>query len=89
MAFNNPPMKPPPRSMAHRKAMDHFAVPKQHSSEIQHELRLERDAVDANTAKLRALRLAKQESDREAAALVAAAAPPPKAKKPRKKMIIG
>jgi len=48
-----------------------------------------RDAVDANTAKLKALRLVKEEADREAAALAAANAPPPKAKKPRTKFILG
>lgn len=84
MAFNNP-MNPPPRNAAHRKAMDQFAVPDRPSSVIQRELRLERAAVDANTAKLRALRLAKEETDREAAALTAANVPPAKARKPRNK----
>ena len=28
----------PPRSMAHRKAMEQFAVPKRPSAQIQHEL---------------------------------------------------
>ena len=88
MAFHNP-MSPPPRTVALRKAMDQFAVPHQPSSVIQRELRLERAAVDANTAKLRALRLAKEETDREAAVLAAANAPPPKPKKPRKKFING
>jgi hypothetical protein len=68
--------------------MDQFAVPNRPSSEIQRELRLARAAVDANTAKLRALRLAKEQSDREAAALAAANAPP-KPKKPGKKAIVG
>jgi hypothetical protein len=64
--------------------MDQFAIPKQPGSEIQRELRLAREAVDVKTAKLRALRLAKEEADREAAALAAAAAPPPKAKRVKK-----
>jgi hypothetical protein len=88
MAFQDP-MKPPARGAAHRKAMDQFAVPNRPSSEIQRELRLERAAVDANTAKLRALRLAKEASDREAATLAAANAPPPKAKKSRNKAVVG
>ncbi len=83
MAFHNP-NNPPARNAAHRKAMDQFAVPRQPSSQIQHELAQARKAVDANTAKLRALRLAKEETDRESAALAAANAPPPKARKPRK-----
>jgi len=77
MAYNNP-MNPPPRTGARRKAMDQFAVPNRPSAVIQRELRLEREAVDANTAKLRA-----------AAALAAANAPPPKPKKPRKKTPTG
>lgn len=83
MAFHSP-SDPPARNAAHRKAMDQFAVPRQPSSQIQHELALERKAVDANTAKLRALRLAKEETDREAAVLAAANAPPSRARKPRK-----
>jgi len=83
MAFHNP-NNPPARNAAHRKAMDQFAVPRQPSSVIQHELATARKAVDANTAKLRALRLARDETDAQAAALAAANAPPPKPKKPRK-----
>ncbi|MEI9995796.1 MAG: hypothetical protein WDM91_14465 [Rhizomicrobium sp.] len=90
MAFHDP-RNPPPRSREgiRRKAMDQFAVPRQPGGTIQRELALERVAADANTAKLRALRLAKEESDREAAALAAANAPPPKPKKPRKTFILG
>ena len=79
MAYHNP-QNPPARNAAHRKAMDQFAVPRQPSSVIQQELAQARKAADANTAKLRALRLARD----EAAALAAANAPPPKPKKPRK-----
>ena len=85
MAAYHNPLSPPARASAHRKAMDQFAVPRQASSTIQHELAQERKAADANTAKLRALRLAKEESDAQAAAL----APPPKAKKPRKTALPG
>jgi hypothetical protein len=88
MAFNDP-TSPPPRSIAHRKAMDQFVVPDRPSAVIQRELRLERAAVDANTAKLRALRLAKEEADREAATLAAANAPPAKVRKPRNKTAAG
>ena len=89
MAAYHNPLSPPSRIAAHRKAMDQFVVPRQPSAIIQHELAQERKAADANTAKLRALRLAKEETDREAAALAALNAPPPKAKKPRKKVVLG
>jgi len=85
MAFHNP-LSPPSRAAAHRKAMDQFAVPRQASSVIQQELTQARKAADDNTAKLRALRLARDETDREAAALAAANAPP-KAKRVRKKAV--
>lgn len=87
MSFD--PRNTPPRNMAQRKAMDQFAVPNRPSAVIQRELRLEREAADANTAKLRALRLARDEDARQAAALAAANAPPPKPKNPRKKTITG
>jgi hypothetical protein len=66
MAFHRP--SPPPPSMMHRKMMDHFAKPRQPSARIQHELAQARKAVDANTAKLRELRLARDAAEREAAA---------------------
>ena len=88
MAFHNP-LSPPARESARRKAMDQFAVPKKAGAAIAHELSLERDAVDANTAKLKALRLAKETADLETARLAAENAPPPKPKKPRKKFILG
>ncbi len=87
MAFHNP-LSPPSRAAAHRKAMDQFAVPRQASSVIQQELTQARKAADDNTAKLRALRLARDETDREAAALAAANAPP-KTKRARKKAVPG
>ncbi len=89
MAAYHNPINPPARNAAHRKAMDQFAVPRRPSSTIQTELAQERKAADANTAKLRALRLEKEATDREAAALAAANAPPPKAKKPRRKTVVG
>jgi len=77
----------PPRSMAHRKAMEQFAVPRQPSAQIQHELAQARKAVDVNTARLRELRLAKEAAD---AAHLLANPPPPKAvRKPRKPAVTG
>ena len=87
MSFD--PKNVPLRNTASRKAMDQFAVPNRPSAAIQRELRLEREAVDAKTAKLRALRLARDEKTREAAALAAANGPPPKPKKPRKTIVTG
>jgi hypothetical protein len=81
MAFYDP-SSTPQRTPAQRKAMDQFAVPRQGSATIQHELAQERKAADANTAKLRALRLAKEETDR---AYALANPPAPKTRKPRKK----
>lgn len=85
MAFHDP-ANPPPRSVAFRKAMDQFAVPRQPSAQIQHELSLARKAVDANTARLRGLRLAKEEADRAEAL---ANPPPVKVRKPRKPIAAG
>jgi hypothetical protein len=87
MSFD--PKNVPLRNSASRKAMDQFAVPNRPSAAIQRELRLEREAVDAKTAKLRALRLARDEKALEAAALAAANGPPPKLKKLRKTIITG
>jgi hypothetical protein len=89
MTYHNP-LSPPPRGRdgIRRKAMDQFSTPRQGST-VQHDLAVERDAVEANTAKLRAMRLEKEEIDREAARLAALDAPPPKAKKPRTKFILG
>jgi hypothetical protein len=87
MSFD--PKNVPLRNTASRKAMDQFAVPNRPSAAIQRELRLEREAVDAKTAKLRALRLARDEKALEAAALAAANCPPPKPKKPRKTIVTG
>lgn len=87
MSFD--PKNVPPRNMAHRKAMEQFAIPNRPSSVIRHELRLEREAADANTAKLRAARLARDAEAQQAAMLTAATAPPPKRGKLRKAPVIG
>jgi hypothetical protein len=66
---------------ARKRAQTHFAASEKRDSLVKQMIAGERAALDAKTAKLRALRLAKEESDRQAALL----APPPeaKAKKPR------
>jgi hypothetical protein len=85
------PLSPPPRDRdgARRKAQNHFAVREQRDSAITLEIDRERAANDAKTVKLRALRLAKEELDAEAARVAAIGAPPPKPKKPRRKFVLG
>lgn len=85
------PLSPPPRDRdgARKKAQNHFVVREQRDSAIRQEINRERAATDAKTEKLRALRLAKEDADREAARLAALNAPVPKPKKPRKKFVMG
>ncbi len=79
--FQRPGISPPPRDRdgARRKALSHFAVAEQRDTEVRKEIVKARDAVDAKTAQLRALRLAKEEADRAAGEI--APAPKPRAKK--------
>jgi len=79
--FQRPGISTPPRDRdgARRKALSHFAVAELRDTEVRKEITKERAAVDAKTAKLRALRLAKEEADRLEAE--AAPAPKPRAKK--------
>lgn len=65
------------RENARKRAQTHFTVTEQRDSTVKQMLAAETAARDANTAKLRALRLAKEEADREAARN----APPVAAKK--------
>jgi len=85
------PLSPPPRDRdgARRKAQNHFVVREQRDSAVKLEINRVRAATDAKTDKLRALRLAKEETDRETARLAALDAPPAKPKKPRKKFVLG
>lgn len=59
------------------------------NANLQYDLDTAREAVEAQTAKLRVMRMMKEANDRAAARLAALTAPPPKAKKPRKKFILG
>ena len=68
------------RDAARKRAMNHFAASEQRESLVKQMIAAERAAVDAKSAKLRALRLAKEEADR-----AAAAANPPAAPKKRKR----
>jgi hypothetical protein len=76
------PLSPPPRDRdgARKKAQNYFLVREQRDSAIRQEINRERAATDAKTEKLRALRLAKEETDRAAAKLVAIDAPAAKPK---------
>jgi len=81
------PLSPPPRDRdgARRRAQNHFELAEARTTLVKTMVNAERAALDAKTAKLKALRLAKEEADRAAAA---ANPPPPElAKKPRKKIV--
>jgi len=71
------------KNAARARAQNHFAASEQRDTLVKQMIASERAAVDAKTAKLRALRLAKEEADREAARLAALNAPPPAPKKKR------
>jgi hypothetical protein len=70
-------------STARKRAQSHFAASEQRDTAVKQEIQRERAASDAKTAKLRVLRLAKEEADR----IEALNAPPVPAKKPRAKRI--
>jgi len=70
------------KDAARQRAQTHFAASEQRDTLVKQMIAAERAAVDAKTAKLRALRLAKEEADRTAAA---ADPPAPAAPKPRKR----
>jgi hypothetical protein len=76
-----------PRDAARGKAQKYFTQSEQRDTLIKQEIEKERAAVDAKTAKLRALRLAKEAADREAEEKLAAerAAAPKPAKRGRRK----
>ena len=73
---------PRDRDSARRKAMNHFAVAEKRDNQARQEIARLREAGDAKTAKLRALRLAKEEEDRLAAAALPPAVPVKKRAKP-------
>ena len=74
---------------ARTKAQSHFTQSEQRDKLIKQEIEKERAATDAKTAKLRALRLAKEAAekeaaDKEAAEKAATAKPAPRKKRPAK-----
>ena len=71
-----------PKNLARTRAQNHFAASEQRDVLVKQIISAERAALDARTNKLRALRLAQEEADRETARLEALNAPPaPPAKK--------
>jgi hypothetical protein len=68
-------LTPPKREAARRNAQDHFAAAERRDNEVRAEIARQQAADAAKTAKLRALRLAKEEADRIAAANAPAPAP--------------
>jgi hypothetical protein len=76
------------KSAARERAQNHFTASEQRDSAVKAMIAAENAARDANTAKLRALRLAKEEADREAARLAALDAPPVVAKKKTRRIVV-
>ena len=77
------------RTAARNRAQTHFKSSEQRDDAIRAELEKERNAVETKTAKLKALRMAKEAEDKIEADRLAAEAPKKKtsasaAKKPRK-----
>lgn len=72
------PMNPPPRNEARKRAQNHFEAAEARTDLVKKMVAAENAALDARTAKLKALRLAKEEADRAAAAAAPVAAAPVK-----------
>ncbi|MEI9931564.1 MAG: hypothetical protein WDM89_13755 [Rhizomicrobium sp.] len=64
------------KDVARKRAQNHFTASEQRDSLVKQMIESERLATEVKTAKLRALRLAKEEADRQAA-LAAPPAPAP------------
>jgi len=76
------------KNAARNRANAQFAASERRDAAVWEIIHAERAAVDARTAKLRALRLAKEEADRVAAANAPKpAAPSPRTRKPRVRKI--
>jgi hypothetical protein len=69
-----------------RKALNHFQAAEERTNLVKQLVQSHSDALDARTAKLRALRLAKEEADRAEAARNPA--PQPAKKKPVRRISI-
>ena len=71
------------RNAARTRAQNHFTASEKRDSAVKQMIAAETLARDVKTAKLRALRLAKEAEDRETARLEALNAPPPRKKRSR------
>ena len=71
------------RDQARRQAQNHFAASEQRDAQVRKEIEKERATSAAKTAKLRALRLAKEASEKEAAERLGAQKPEAKIRKTR------
>ena len=78
-------MSEPIRDLGRRKAGATFTASEARDALVKKELEAERQAFEAKTAKLRALRLAKEAADAALALKLAADAPPKKTASSRKK----
>jgi hypothetical protein len=72
------------RAAAKTRAQNHFQAAERRDEFVRNEIARERAATDAKTAKLRALRLAKEEEDRKAAVDTADDVAAPKKRKARR-----
>jgi len=75
---------PNPKDEARSRADNAFTASQQRDDIVKREIEKERAAIIAKSARLKALRLAKEAADREAAALLPPK-PEPKKRAPRKK----
>jgi hypothetical protein len=78
---------PKPNDAARKAAQTHFTSSDQRDKAIKQEIEKERAASAAKTARLRALRLAKEATEREEAEKRKAAEPKPAQPSPRRKRI--
>ncbi|HEX3674598.1 MAG TPA: hypothetical protein VHU87_10020 [Rhizomicrobium sp.] len=81
--MSDDPARPRDRNAARKRAQNHFAAAEQRDTLVKQMVESERNATAAKTAKLKALRLAKEETDAAEAKIAAANAPKKPAKKTR------
>jgi hypothetical protein len=84
-SFKPEDIPPRDRDGARRRAQNHFQVQAERDATVKAEIAHERAVSDAKTAKLRALRLAKEEAERQAALAAPPKPAPVKKKKPTAK----
>lgn len=76
------------KNLARTRAQNHFTASAQRDSLVKQIIAAEHTALEARSAKLRALRLAKEEADRETARIEASNAPAvPAAKKKSRRTV--